>query len=176
MDNVDFKSLVIDKSELEQVVYTHIYIENIIINFLNEYCSQSQHIKDIRLDYFGRVHLSLALGLSSELKSPLTCLGKMRNDFAHKPEQKIDKSRINNFYNSFSSTHREEIYNTAKELGIFGLNEGKSWQSIDPRDKFFMCCVCLYNFVRFEILDVTHEKKIEKMGKCFLENSVTSST
>lgn len=175
MDNVDFKSLLTGKSELEQVIYTHIYIENLIIDFLDKICSQPEYIKDIRLDYFGLVHLSLSLGLSSELKSPLACLGKMRNDFAHKLEQKIDKNRINNFYTSFSSTHREKIYNSAKELGIFGLGEGKSWQSIEPRDKFFICCIGLYYFVRFEVLYITQDNKLKKMDKCFLDNCVTTS-
>ncbi|WP_394136468.1 hypothetical protein [Aliivibrio fischeri] len=176
MNEVDFKDLLLNKSDIESVIYTHIHIEHLVVNFLESSLPEPSHLKQMRLDYFSRVHLSLALGIASELKAPLVSLGKMRNDFAHNLGQSIDKNRINNFYDSFSSEHRQKIHKLAHDLGVFGLDGGMNWKDMEPKSKFSLCCISLFYFVRFSILEQSYNQKLSKVGFHAMRNKIDSSS
>lgn len=72
------------EDEVGRVIRTHLYIENLINSFLEIALPQPEHLTPIQLDYFGKVQLSLSLGLPVEFKKPLNFIGNARNNFAHK--------------------------------------------------------------------------------------------
>ncbi|CAK2068475.1 DUF4145 domain-containing protein [Vibrio crassostreae] len=176
MNEVDFKDLLLNKSDTESVIYTHIHIEHLVVNFLESSLPEPSYLKPMRLDYFSSVHLALAFGIASELKAPLMSLGKMRNDFAHNLGQSIDKNRINNFYDSFSPEHRQKIHKLAHDLGVFGLDEGIRWKDMEPKNKFSLCCISLFYFVRFAILEKSHRQKLSQMGFHAMREKIDSSS
>ncbi|WP_350431870.1 hypothetical protein ABIS04_17340 [Shewanella sp. H8] len=176
MNEIDFKDLLLNKTDIESVIYTHIHIEYLITNFLENSFPEPSYLKAMQLDYFSRVNLALALGISPALKAPLTNLGKIRNDFAHNLEQSIDKNRINNFYGSFSSEHRQSIHKLAHDLGVFGLDEGIKWKEMEPKSKFSLCCMSLFYFVRFTVLEQSHSQNISRIGYCAMKEKIESSS
>ncbi|EKO3860442.1 hypothetical protein JE958_005111 [Vibrio harveyi] len=164
MNDVDLKAVLLGKSDIEKVILTHIHIEHLVIEFLSDSVEDAVCLEAMKLDYFSKVNLSLALGMSPDLKKPLLQLGKIRNDFAHKLDQVIDKSRINNFYDGFSSLHRQKMYGIAHELEVFGINNGVPWKQIEPQNKFSLCCISLYYFVRFAVMENAHKQKLRAMA------------
>jgi hypothetical protein len=176
MNELDFKDLLLNKSDVETVIYTHIHIEHLIVKFLESSFPDPCHLKPMQLDYFSRVNLALALGVSPDLKASLMSLGKMRNDFAHKLGQSIDKNRINNFYDTFSSAHRQDIHTRAHDLGVFGLDEGVKWKEMEPKSKFSLCCISLFYFVSFALLEQSYNQKIAKIGYSSMKEKIDSST
>jgi hypothetical protein len=176
MNEVDFKDLLLNKSDIEAVIYTHIHIENLVVNFLENSFPEPSYLKPMQLEYFSCVNLALALGVSPELKAPLVSLGKMRNDFAHNLGQSIDKNRINNFYTSFSSEHRQYIHKLANDLGVFGLDDGVKWKEMEPKSKFSLCCISLFYFVRFAVFEQSHRQEISTIGYRAMKGKIDSSS
>ena len=67
----ELMSLLMQENELGKVIHTHIHIENLINEYLSCALLFPEQIKPIHLDYFGKIHIALALGLPNELKAPL---------------------------------------------------------------------------------------------------------
>ncbi|MEZ8241934.1 hypothetical protein AB6C73_26155 [Vibrio splendidus] len=148
------------------VIYTHIHVESLIIKYLDIFLPESKFIKEMRLDYFQKVHLSLALGFPIELKGPLLGLGKARNNFAHRLDQKIDANFVNNFYKTFSKEHQSDISSQAVK-NIFKL--AKTWKDLSPKDKFIDCCNSLHSRVECVIIEHSTEKDINEISRVMFD-------
>ncbi|MGC9460195.1 hypothetical protein, partial [Vibrio genomosp. F10] len=175
MKKSDFLSLLVQESPLGRVIHTHIHIENIVTDFLSMATCAPENLKPMRLDYFGKIHLALALGLSPDLKVPLLVLGKMRNDFAHQLNRNIDSSSMNNFYKSFSSAHREDMMRVAKETKQSWCVDGVSWKKVSPDDQFIFMCMSLYYYCLRCVDSQKSELANNKLGKIALRQVLDES-
>jgi|GEM_PF-6369534 len=174
MDSSALKEALLHENEIGRVILTHIYIEQKINTFLGVALVNSKYLEPIKLDYFGKIHLAICLGFPENLKGPLASLGSIRNDFAHKIEQKIDLNKINNFYKSFCPSHREEIMNTLKESNVSWVKEKISWQDVKPKDKFMALCMSLDFYCEKYLLEFTSAKEINYFKKIIAESYVKS--
>lgn len=129
----------------------------------------------MQLDYFGRVHLALALGFSADLKKPLIVLGKMRNDFAHQLDMTINSSVINNFYSSFSLGHRDNMIRVAKETNQSWFVEGLSWKKVPAESKFVFMCIELYYSCLESVGRQKYEKTSNQLGRIALRQALEES-
>lgn len=170
MEMSELMSLLTQENELGKVIHTHIHIENLINKYLSHVLLFPEHIKPIHLDYFGKVHMALALGLPNELKAPLLQLGKIRNDFAHKVNTKIDSNHMNNFYGSFSPVQREMMIKIAKETNQSWATKNLSWKDVQPSVKFAYLCISLYYFCQHAIDFKKTEQEYNKIGRIALKH------
>ncbi|MGF1854738.1 hypothetical protein L4B78_00590 [Vibrio anguillarum] len=171
----ELMSLLTQENELGKVIHTHIHVENLINEYLSCVLCSPENIKPINLDYFGKVHLALALGFPNELKKPLLQLGKIRNSFAHKLNSNIDSNYMNNFYGSFSSEQREMMMKIAKETNQPWVVESLSWKDVPSSDKFAYLCISLYYFCNYAIDIQKTEQAYNKIGRIALKQFATES-
>lgn len=170
MDSSALKEALLNENEIGRVILTHIHIEQKINTYLDVALVNAKYLEPIKLDYFGKVHLAICIGYPENLKGPLVSLGNIRNDFAHKIDQKIDLNKINNFYKSFCSDHKIEIMNTLKESNLSFGKERISWQDVKPEDKFMALCYALNFYCENALLEFAHEKELNLYKKIIAES------
>jgi len=137
----------------------------LINNFLEVALPQPEHLGSIQLDYFGKVQLSLSIGLPVDLKKPLNFMGKARNNFAHKLGKRIDKNEVNNFFDTFSNEQKKEIIETSSIDSLSWVSGGKTGKSIESSDQFVVMCFALYYGVKIAILELEYQRKIDVYQK-----------
>ena len=149
----------LNEDDIGKIIRTHIYIESLINDFIRKAVSRPGHIKKLNLDYFGCVNLALCLGLSEDLQKPLHAIGKIRNDFAHKINQKIDKNRVDNFFDTFSPNQKSNLMDVIK--GTSWIN----WGNATNEEKFTALCLALYYKCESEVLKIECEVKLNSLSK-----------
>lgn len=157
------------EDEIGKVIRTHLYIENLLNNFLETALPNPEHLKPIQLDFFSKVHLALSLGLPEKFKKPLNYMGKIRNDFAHRLNLRIDKSEVNNFFDTFSNEQKEEIIKTASMQSLSWVLDGKTWKTIEPSSRFMVMCFALYYGLKMALIEFESDQRtnnyLKRMGK-----------
>ena len=129
------------EDELGSVIRAHLHVEQSLNSLLSTQIPYSKELDSLNLDYSSLVHLSLAMGLPKDYKSPLLNLGSIRNKFAHKKNYKLLKSDSNNFYKSFAAKDKEIIqegYAAIKSLKV-------KWANLPPKDVFVLCTLTINN-------------------------------
>ncbi len=100
------KALVGD-DDLGKVIRSHLIIESRVNALLDLRVEYPKHFEEARLSYSHKIHLAAALGvMRANLLPPLRKLGKLRNDFAHKPEAKLTRPRENEVIGVLSALDR----------------------------------------------------------------------
>jgi len=172
-DDSELSEVLKSEDEIGKVIRTHLYLENILNNFLETALPNPQHLKPIQLDFFGKVQLALCLGLPDKFKKPLNYMGLVRNNFAHKLYIRVGKSEVNNFFDTFSNEQKEEIINTASMPSLSWVSDGKTWKSIEPSSRFMVMCFALYYGLKIALIEFETEKKtsehLKRIGKYSLE-------
>jgi hypothetical protein len=170
MDSSSLEAALLHENEIGRVILTHIHIEQKINSFLGAALVNPKYLKPMGLDYFGKVHLAICVGFPEDLKGPLVSLGNIRNDFAHKIDQKIDLNKINNFYESFSSSHKEEIMDTLKKSDMSWVKENTSWKKVNPEQKFMVLCISLASYCEQSLIVFSANKDINIYKKIIAES------
>jgi hypothetical protein len=107
----------------------------------------------------GCVNLALCLGLSEDLQKPLHAIGKIRNNFAHKPNQKIDKNRVDNFFNTFSPNQKSNLMKAIKDSSWI------KWANATNEEKFTALCLALYYQCEFKVFNIGCEVQSNALSK-----------
>ncbi len=132
------------EDDLGKVVRSHVIIENIIVMFIESRLKNKTYLKKMGLTFEQKTNLALALGLDKNWSQPLSCLGNIRNSFAHNLRGEINKSDANNFYKSFSTRDKEIMHNlyneNEEELKGYGY---PSYKNFEPVHKFSLCVTIL---------------------------------
>ncbi|WP_448548878.1 hypothetical protein [Thalassotalea fusca] len=157
------------EDEVGRVIRTHLHIENLINQFLHLATPCPDYLSPLKLDYFGKVQLSLSLGLPEKFKQPLNFLGTIRNNFAHKLNLKIDKNIVNNFFDTFDEKQKKDIIESSSVNTLSWVAEGKSWKAISPSDRFMIMSFALYYGLKMSIVEFKTDIDIrayhEQIGK-----------
>ena len=148
-----------NEDELGSVVRVHIHIESLLHRIISLKAPNPQHIKKLDLDFDKSVTLALVLGLKDEYAPFLRCLGKLRNDFAHKPNTIISKNVIDNLYNSLTSTFKSELQDAflrIKNENVWS-EELKKFQDLPPLDAFRLYMVVVWAKIQSAVIALEHE-------------------
>lgn len=161
------------EDEVGKVIRTHLYVESLLNEFLEIALPNPEYIKPMQLDLNGKVYFALSLGLPSEFKKPLNYMGRLRNKFAHELLFQIDKSEVNNFFDTFSHEQKAEIIDTASMKSLSWVSDGKTWKSIEPSSRFMVMCFALYYGLKIALTDfkteLTTEYMLKRAGKLSLK-------
>jgi len=119
LSDEEFHDALSSEDHLGMVIRGHIHIEHWVDRFLLSAMPRyNKYAKDINADYETKVLLCCALGLTPELKGPLTSIGALRNRFAHRPSYKLTSSEVNNIYATLSGAHQQHLKRAYKELAL----------------------------------------------------------
>ena len=133
------------EDELGAVIRSHIRIEYVLNTYVDKSAPNPKHINKLRLDFDQTVTLAITLGLDEEYATPLRVLGKLRNDFAHKPDMHLSKSSVNNLYSQLNSVGKDSIqklFNTLKERG--SLASHSKFSEMPPTEQLKMIVVTIW--------------------------------
>jgi len=144
-----FVDELIKDDELGVAIRAHLDVEYWVNELLNILITYPQYLKPIKLEYANKVHLLCSLGLNDEYKEPLIYMGTIRNKFAHNINFSIDKSVVNNFYNSFSEDSKNISHKVFTETEFEGENRKyKSYREMGPKDQFVFMSVSVRNMIK----------------------------
>ena len=140
----DFRSALGAEDELGVVIRTHIYVESELNTLIQRLIPFPEFLTPMEMDYFQRVHLTIALGLKEEMKSPLIALGTLRNKFSHNIGTSLSENVVENFYKTFSGPDKQIIHacydRTRKD---FGNGMKFKMKSLNPKDKFTLYAITI---------------------------------
>lgn len=127
----EFHDALSSEDHLGMVIRGHIHLEHWIDRFLLAAMPRyNKYAKDINADYETKVLLCCALGLTPELKGPLTSIGALRNRFAHRPSYKLTNSDVSDLYAALSGTHQQHLKKAYKTLALRYQREEPSFSKL----------------------------------------------
>lgn len=173
----DLKKALLSEDDIGKVVRTHICIERHINEFIDLSIDKPNYLKPIKLDYFGKVNLSISVGLDESLEKPLLQIGTIRNRFAHRYNQSLDTNTINNLYSSFTSEQKEEIQENDNEIDSSWKGKPGGWRNEDPDTQFTVMSMYLFWKLKTEVsakrfsLEIQRKnEEIRRINEKMLEN------
>ncbi len=160
------RDALLSEDDIGKVVRVHINVESVVRKFIEISVKHPAHIKPMELDYFGAVHLALATGLTEDLKKPLLQIGKLRNRFAHKLNQSLDKDSMNNLYDSFSANRKSEMLSICSESALsWGQGKSINWKDATPQDQFVVMATSLYWMLKIDLTKFSHGLKLQVLER-----------
>ncbi|WP_415883805.1 hypothetical protein ACMXYN_04650 [Neptuniibacter sp. PT8_73] len=161
LTNELFEQALFNEDELGSVIKAHLHIEYLINEVLILLAPSPQHINSLKLDYAGKITLLCILGMNPEFKPMLSTLGTMRNNFAHDPFYKLDKSTVKNLYNSLPPVDKENFHNAVRETRNSEEHRHvKPYKELSPRDQFILIVVV----IRTIILKLKDQARLKHNG------------
>ncbi|HGE6056600.1 TPA: hypothetical protein ACGG7M_003463 [Vibrio cholerae] len=148
-----FLSALFQEDDLGAVIRVHLNIESQVNKLLSVLVPFPDELKPIRLDYFGKVHLISALGIEPEKIKVLLVLGKMRNKFAHDINYALDKSAINNLYESLDLELKVQVQNYMVNIDNDSENIEK-FNNLSSKDQFIIISVFVRLMLERAFLEV----------------------
>jgi hypothetical protein len=85
---------------LGSVIRIHLYIEFELNTFIQGRLPAGA-FEALRLEYFKKIDLAIALGLPADLKSLLRKVGEIRNNFAHNLDYRLQEAEVDALFKSF---------------------------------------------------------------------------
>ena len=108
----------VGEDALGMVLRVHLRIENVLERILQALLpSPGCLLRDDRsLRYEMKVRLVLALGALTDIEAPLRAFGKLRNDFAHQPDKRLDAQSASKLYDSLSAAERHKVLRSFERM------------------------------------------------------------
>ncbi len=146
---IDFLSDLQREDELGAVIRAHIFIEHYVDQIIEMLTPYPEHLKPLKLDFDGKLHLMTALGVKPEIRVPLSVLGKMRNKFAHRPNYQLNVSEVNNLYNSLNEKDRSWVNNGYSQIIKSKPEHAElpSYKELLPKEKFILLAIVIRGIV-----------------------------
>ena len=131
------------EDDLAIVVRTHIVIENYLRELVCSFLANEKYFENAKLEYSQVVQLSLAVGLQPRFESILKAIGKLRNNFAHKYRDSLNKNDVKNLYNALSKDEKENLQKTTKKVAEELDLDPYKHSDFDVRQQFINISVML---------------------------------
>ncbi len=146
------------EDELGAVVRSHIIIENLILRLLALLIPYQEYLEKLRLGYRQKVDLVLAMGLKAQYGPPLKQFGKIRNDFAHKPDTTLTNKHVNDLYGAMNSDDRNLVLKSFENTkrNITG-STSKEFKKLDSIDRLILIVVTLRSVLLAAIIEIEDE-------------------
>ena len=133
------------EDDLGVVIRAHLHIESKLESLLRKLIPYYQHLEKARINYSQKVDLALAMGLKPEYSKVLRKLGKIRNDFAHKPGIDLTNRNVTDLYGALGQKDRDIVLegykNTNKVIPEF---PNTPFNQLHYKERFILIVVTLY--------------------------------
>jgi hypothetical protein len=140
----EFHDALQQEDQMGLVIRTHLFIEYELNKLLELIIPGKKQLKAMGLDYFQRANLLCAIAIDDIYLSPLLSLGKIRNEFAHKPNMKLTKGRERNLYESLSPKDKKIVQKVFKSSNeSMPPNKRLNFKKLESPDLFILIAVAL---------------------------------
>jgi hypothetical protein len=151
MNNISeelFKDALYKEDDLGSVIRVHLHIEHHVNEIIHLLAPSPDYLKQLRLDYDGKITLLCLLGLKPDSIKVLSALGKMRNKFAHNLNYQLDESTVKSFYETLDSYSKKALQKSYDDLLTNGEYQGLDvYKKLTPRNKFIVISTFVKNMV-----------------------------
>jgi len=139
-----------NEDALGAVVRGHLHIEAGLNDFLEAMTPFPDRLPD--LSYFQKVGLECALGLSEEHAPPLSALGKLRNDFAHRLDSELTSDTISKLRSTLSASDRAAVESAYRATNRSVLSEeGGPLEKLPPQMQFALIAITLKGMITIAV-------------------------
>ena len=157
-DEPEILAALMGEDELGVVVRAHIYVEARLLELLHHFVTDQKYLERMELDYAQRVHFAVALGLKSQHAPPLLALGSLRNAFAHRPNTKLTKDRVDNLYKALSSDDKNLVHAAyIRTNSQMPKTVGPNFRALSPKDQFILIAVTLRSMLSAAVISLSPE-------------------
>lgn len=128
------------------VIRAHIYIEHQLNDLLDAAVADARALKGLNLDYNGKVTLATALGLDRSYRPMLSCVGKLRNSFAHNLDAEVGPQQIADLKTAMGRHYdvaQQSLALTDKKMG----NPPRKLSSLDAREHLLLMLITIWSAI-----------------------------
>jgi len=126
------------------VVRGHIHVESQLERLLETLVPYPQYLKELNLDYAGKVDVAVAMGLRPEYVPPLKTLGSIRNRFAHRLDTDLSKNDTENLYKVLHPDDKNIVQHTYDRIKTrLAPNKDVKFRDLTPKEQFILLVVTL---------------------------------
>jgi hypothetical protein len=141
-----FNATLMGEDHLGMIIRAHIHIEHELAGFLEAVTPRPESLKPLRLDYDGRVNLAVALGLPPDYLAMLSCVGKLRNQFAHRLNAQLGSQEANNLERAMdehAEVAKSALASTDRKLG----HATRKWSDLEPKDQLILMLSTIWSAI-----------------------------
>lgn len=157
-----FNRALVGEDELGAVIRGHIHVESKLIEFIEARLPYPAGLKDLEIDYFGRIKLAISLGLNPNLGPSLKFIGTLRNRFAHRLDVEIGKQDADAFDKALGP--HKAVTHEAHKVAHIKLGTGETAVPIKqqgPRDRITLGFVTLWAAMAVAAYQAAHPEDRE---------------
>jgi hypothetical protein len=131
--------------DLGAVIRAHLYLER-ELNHFNEALVDPAVLRVFKPRYNQKVRLAVALGLPEHFAGPLSCIGDIRNTFAHELHPSLTEAQMKRFYESLNEDLKADAQQSFELLreSKLGAHVLRSISDLSPRDQLALYMVQLW--------------------------------
>ena len=147
------------EDEMGAVVRAHIWLENMVVQFVECFLPDPSHLKSLSLDYDSYVGLALACGLNKDFGPVLRAMGSLRNRFAHRLNTKLDLSTVNNLYKLLTPEQKQQVQTSFEQLRSESepLKKVARFSNLPIGDQFRLVAISLWTILYAEVLQAKRD-------------------
>lgn len=159
-EQADLIEILTGEDELGVVIRAHILIESQLLNLFDLLVPYPKHLEKVRLGYNQNVDFALALGLKPQYGPPLKRFGKIRNDFAHRPDTSLSDKHVNDLFGALDPQDRQVVLRcTVSTNRKIGRSTDVAFRELDRKDRFTLIVVALHAALLAAVMEVKQELK-----------------
>lgn len=157
-EQADLVKILVGEDELGVVIRAHILIESQLLMLFDLLVPYPKHLKNVRLGYRQRVDFALALGLKPQYGPPLKSFGKIRNDFAHKPDTGLTEKHVKDLFGALDPKDRQVVLNcVASTNRKLGRSMNVAFRALERKDRFTLIVVALHAALLAAVMEIKRE-------------------
>jgi hypothetical protein len=130
------------------VIKAHLHIEHQLMEFIELHMPFKERCDWQRISFAGKVELALAFGLREELRKPLALVGKLRNDFAHNLNARLEEFDSLAMFNGLPPLLQKEIKHSYKKVKGIPFQPGR----FDRRDILVLILINIRQAVKAAVV------------------------
>lgn len=131
---------------LSIVILSVAYIDVEVTGLLDTVVVNPKALRDVQLDYHGKIALAVALGFDPRFRTPLNALGKIRNKFAHQTDAALTETDAGNLFKALHSDEKQMVQVHYERLRARFEGETprpKRFKDLSPLDQFVLIAITL---------------------------------
>lgn len=146
-EDISFAKALSSEDDLGAVVRVAIWVESLVMRLVEQPLPAPKALKDLNLDYHGKVQLAVALGMPEEMAAVLKALGSLRNRFAHQLDMVLKESDVSNVYKALPPARRSYLHEFLKQMHAEGLVPTERYASLSPRVQLSLIAMSIRSFL-----------------------------
>lgn len=134
----------VKEDNIGMVLRGHLHVERSLINFLSSQLLYPDRIDWGKIDYTGKVELSLSCGLNVDIRPALEQLGVLRNKFANSFDAQVEPDWVLNAYFQLPKQIKDKVEAAYKDLD-HDIEDDQS--TLDTRNLLILVFICVANAI-----------------------------